>query len=669
MRARWWALAAVALGAACSVTTDGAPCTTAANCPAGQGCAADGRCRPSDCSGCGRGEACNQLSLSCQARYALALTAPADGSSVGLGGVTVAATLRLGSLDPAVVPVPAEVQLLVDGSQATTLVRAAQDGGTVTYAGAYEPSQGVETSVELRAQLTDSDGTVVSSAPLTLRVDTVPPAVGTATSSCDTTPCLRDGVLTVAVQASDSGLASVTAALDVDGGVRTVALAPAGGGLYSAQLMLKDWPFPFFQRAVAVTVAAVDQAGNAVSTGAGAPVNVTRLRWSYPAGAPVTSPALLPDGGLVFGTGATADQLRSVGPDGAERWKITLQGGSAAGKGVRFAPAVGVAAVWAGADDGTLYGVKLDGTGIITSCGSSDATVYTPALRAGSEVAFAGSAGALVLAVGAGVQCNLQSTAPNKATSSVVLAGGAAIVPTVDNTMNASLVQFTGTTSLPAVLQYGWSAPAGLTISAPLAVIPDGRVVALSANGHVYAIDPLAPAATATPTDLAQLSGAADGSAAVDAAGDLIFGTNDGALHRLTPAPAGSAWPDAWAGGASMGTPVSGVALVAKDASGVSVYATTSGSGTGDVVAVAEVGGRPTVVWRTAGLAAGSLQFPVVAAPAAGAPSSTLPTLYAGSGDGRLYALVVDTPLDPASPWPKSNHDLRNTGNASAPLP
>jgi outer membrane protein assembly factor BamB len=43
-------------------------------------------------------------------------------------------------------------------------------------------------------------------------------------------------------------------------------------------------------------------------------------------------------------------------------------------------------------------------------------------------------------------------------------------------------------------------------------------------------------------------------------------------------------------------------------------------------------------------------------------------TLYFGGGT-RLYALVVDSPgLDPNSPWPKYQHDARNTGNPATPI-
>ncbi|MFL5263227.1 MAG: hypothetical protein ACJ79L_12570, partial [Anaeromyxobacteraceae bacterium] len=99
-------------------------------------------------------------------------------------------------------------------------------------------------------------------------------------------------------------------------------------------------------------------------------------------------------------------------------------------------------------------------------------------------------------------------------------------------------------------------------------------------------------------------------------------------------------------------------------ASGVVVYAV---SATGALDAITDDG---TVRWSvTEGTSLGSfpLTFPTIA-PAPG-DANTLATLYVGSGEGKLYAVVVDKGLDPSSPWPKSHHDIRNTGNADAPLP
>ena len=62
-------------------------------------------------------------------------------------------------------------------------------------------------------------------------------------------------------------------------------------------------------------------------------------------------------------------------------------------------------------------------------------------------------------------------------------------------------------------------------------------------------------------------------------------------------------------------------------------------------------------------------------APAAPLPSRLLQCRSRVIGDPgpdagwHNYAVVSDTGLDALSPWPKSRHDVRNTGDASAPLP
>jgi hypothetical protein len=43
--------------------------------------------------------------------------------------------------------------------------------------------------------------------------------------------------------------------------------------------------------------------------------------------------------------------------------------------------------------------------------------------------------------------------------------------------------------------------------------------------------------------------------------------------------------------------------------------------------------------------------------------------LYVGSNNGRFFAFIVDSRgIDTSAPWPKYQHDPRNTGNAQTPL-
>jgi hypothetical protein len=51
-----------------------------------------------------------------------------------------------------------------------------------------------------------------------------------------------------------------------------------------------------------------------------------------------------------------------------------------------------------------------------------------------------------------------------------------------------------------------------------------------------------------------------------------------------------------------------------------------------------------------------------------GLTDKPLGTLYVG-GSSRLFALIVDSAgLDPNAPWPKYQHDARNTGNPATPI-
>jgi hypothetical protein len=53
-----------------------------------------------------------------------------------------------------------------------------------------------------------------------------------------------------------------------------------------------------------------------------------------------------------------------------------------------------------------------------------------------------------------------------------------------------------------------------------------------------------------------------------------------------------------------------------------------------------------------------------------GGLASGLPgVLYVAATDGRVYALIVDSRgLDPSAPWPRYQHDSRNTGNPATPI-
>jgi hypothetical protein len=88
MRRHALLLAALAAASACSVQTEGAPCSTSASCPQGQGCGADGRCsaRALGCTLCTAGETrCGDAGLeSCQVA--------GDGVCASFGGAVAPAS-------------------------------------------------------------------------------------------------------------------------------------------------------------------------------------------------------------------------------------------------------------------------------------------------------------------------------------------------------------------------------------------------------------------------------------------------------------------------------------------------------------------------------------------------------------------------------------------------
>ncbi|HEX9051362.1 MAG TPA: dickkopf-related protein, partial [Anaeromyxobacter sp.] len=145
--------------------------------------------------------------------------------------------------------------------------------------------------------------------------DAVAPVVGSVTASCAGAPCLRDGVLHVqATIADDAEVLDASVALDLPGG-GAVPMRRSGAA-WVADVPLRTFGFPQFSRDVTAMVTARDGARNPSAGVAAGPVGVTRLRWTYDAGAPLTSPAVMSDGTAVVGVSASSGQVLAVGVDG-----------------------------------------------------------------------------------------------------------------------------------------------------------------------------------------------------------------------------------------------------------------------------------------------------------------------------------------------------------------
>jgi len=284
--------------------------------------------------------------------------------------------------------------------------------------------------------------------------------------------------------------------------------------------------------------------------------------------------------------------------------------------------------------------------------------MFTPAVLTTTERAYSGGSAASVVAASPGPSCLSSPGLGELPAAAPVVLGGKVFVATATT---ATIVRLTDT-----VASDGFSLKPSdncSSVTAPIAAVGGKVILACDiaqGRSEVHLIDPAAVSSTL----IATLPSRPAESPVAMANGDLVVGTNDGKVHRLTPPAGGTGtWTEAWTP-PTFTSPVTGTLVAEPDAAGVTVYAV---SATGALDAIAEDG---TVQWsipEASALGAFPLTFPTIA-PAPADPN-TLPTLYVGSGEGKLYAVVVDKGLDPGSPWPKSHHDIRNTGNADALLP
>jgi outer membrane protein assembly factor BamB len=321
---------------------------------------------------------------------------------------------------------------------------------------------------------------------------------------------------------------------------------------------------------------------------------------------------------------------------------------------VTAAPSIGPTAIWVASNDGRIYAVALDGSGVLNApgCDTLSAPVGVPALfGAAREVALVGSTGtqALYAVRVATPLCNATAAGETFASSAAVAGDGAAYAVTRSGTGGTTLRKYT-----PAVGGFptpGWIAAAGTSVLAPLALDRLGRVLLSSQDGTVLRASDQGASGTVAP--LASLPAQSEASPVVLGGGDVVIGLLGGAVHRL--ADDGT---EVWTATRDVGDTVRGLAALQAGLDGADLLAVTA---LGEVTALEPDG---TLAWSGRPTAA-ALSFPAVVAAAPGG----LPTAYAGSQDGKLYAIVVDGPLDAAAPWPKAHRDLANTANASSPLP
>ncbi|HEU4385071.1 MAG TPA: hypothetical protein VFR85_16425, partial [Anaeromyxobacteraceae bacterium] len=418
---------------------------------------------------------------------------------------------------------------------------------------------------------------------------------------------------------------------------------------YSASVALAGWPFPYFDQPVNVTLRAVDRAGNEATTSVAA--DVTRLRWAIASEAvtppQLTGAAIAPNGNIIVG----GSNSKLYFFDGAGNITASPLIGSV---GITSAPSIGPTAIWVASNDGKVYAVAADGSAILNApgCDTLSATVGVPALfGAGRDVALVGSTAAQALYA---VRVNPPLCAPTDAgepfaSSAAVAADSGAYAITRALNSATNIRRYTQAVSGSATQR--WVAGAGTNVLAPLALDLQSRVLMSSQDGTLLrAVD---QGASGSVAPLASLPAQAEASPIVLGNGDVVVGLTAGAVHRLSNSGAA-----VWASPPDVGDTVRGLAALSAGLDGSDVLATTA---LGEIAALRPDG---TIAW-SGRPATAALSFPAVVPAAPGG----LPTAYAGSQDGKLYAVVVDGPLDAAAPWPKAHHDLANSANASSPLP
>jgi hypothetical protein len=446
--------------------------------------------------------------------------------------------------------------------------------------------------------------------------------------------------------------------------------SPGAGAPFCGQaaVALGSLPFDAFRGVMVLEVSGSDLSNNVGKADGG--INVTRWKWRYSAGAPIyTTPAIADDGTIVFGTSdGGSGSLYALTPEGDEKWAPInlgpIQASPAIGSGAT--PSIYVAASTPAGS--RINAIKLlDGHDAGTCLGSSGLGFSKPILGGLAVLSTPGDTEALESAVG--------------------LAGGTRLV-----------------TFRPAA--QGTSDPSCLEAGAPFqqsqfeTVVTDGAVLYLGAQDNSLRSFVFETTSinwvrnTAWGISGAVLVGDSELSAlAVDGA-DLVFGVHPFGLVRVARSSGASSLngPDGGVTGDPSGTVVGQATIVfavgteseplvvsqdvhTKDfetAQGVGLVRSVPSVGSDQLVYALTTNGMidvRDVLLRQRWSASLSQGRFWASSTIDCARQSGGGVLYAASDRGELVSVLVDSAgIDSASPWPKYQHDSRNTGNPTTPI-
>jgi hypothetical protein len=421
-------------------------------------------------------------------------------------------------------------------------------------------------------------------------------------------------------------------------------------------------PFEAFRAVVPLEVSGADLSSNVGTADAG--VNVTRWKWRYSAGAPIyTTPAIADDGTIVFGTSDGGNGgILGLAPDGAERWTPVSLGP------IRASPVVGVSDaglqltyVATSEPSGRLFALDSKTGAFVAACTNNDAGysgpfVGTPALVASGAGPFEGilalaNAGFLVnFRPSATVSpCLTSDTANSQSFPSNVVASGSTAYAgaTVGHVLSFVLLSGNWVENVAWGGGLGYSAVGNRAIQ-PLALTD--RVLGTTSLRGLFALER---------ADGSLHGNYPDGGVPSDPGGAIATLTEELFGGGAAPSPLlYSIAPDFLTGVAQpLSGPVSGTPVAGKG--GLFYIATMAGT-------LETRSESSSLVWSNSfGPGESFSSSPTLAC---GTQNGT-GILYLASTSGSLFAVVVDSPgLDPSAPWPKYQHDVRNTGNPTTPI-
>jgi outer membrane protein assembly factor BamB len=647
---------------------------------------------------CAPYQACT-LSNVCVPRYTALVVTPGDGGVVGAGPVEVRAELVVGAGFAGNFPERLNFNVAGSGGGAgVTLASAPGSEGVYTtqwtpagegeflLTAAYPEAGGPSTTVRLTADTTGPSFVVF-----------VPPADAGVADGGTTygDPALanawrRDQVVPVEIRTNEPHLdvGTVTVALlGTDGGTApAVAVTPSSGACDAgfcgvAQLNLWEPPFEAFRGTMTIAVQGEDTVGN---SGSGSEnINVTRWKWTFDgaAGAIRSGPAIGAEGTVYLGTNASSSgKVFALTPEGTLRWESPV--GAVVGGPVVGAFDGGTELVYVGANsanEGTLYALHGGDGGTRQTCNAPNgafegglALGKTTTAQVETAVSvYNSNTGAIIVGIrpGASVPCPLIESPATGEQIPVITAG----TPVV---MQNDSIFFAGSASgAPKITSYAFGSgvprnswpvnPPAVTRS--LALVGSDLIGGAAATDFVAGglfkipqegaadVTRLFPAGTAWSSRVFSL---AVGSA-LETPDNVFFGsepTGSINFHRLNLTSA--AVQTASSSPAIRATPVVGV-------NGNVYTATTNGT---------------VRAWSADTLSPQWTLSPglgtVDASPTLDCPRDASGALVSGSHGvlyvpvvGKLYAFVVDSRgLDTSAPWPKYQHDSRNTGNPATPI-